>query len=49
MRTKKELDVDPKAIQKIEFVGKKLDANSNATDAGNGKSMSVLAALEIIK
>ena len=37
----KELDVDPKPIQQIEFVGqlkKKLDDNGNATDAGNDQS-----------
>ena len=39
----KELDADPKAIQKIEFVRqlKKLDANGNVTDAGADQSMFV--------
>ena len=39
----KELDADPKAIQKIEFVRqlKKLDANGNITDAGADQSMFV--------
>ena len=48
----KELDVDPKAIQQIEFVGqlKNLDADDNATDAGdNDQSMFVLTVLEKIK
>ena len=48
----KELDVDPKAIQQIEFVGqlKNLDADDNATDAGdNDQSMFVLTILEKIK
>ena len=47
----KELDADPKAIQQIEFVGqlKKLDAEDNATDAGdNDQSMFVLIILEKI-
>ena len=44
----KEVDADPKAIQKIEFVGqlKKLDGKHNATDAGNDQSMFVLTILE---
>ena len=48
----KELDVDPKAIQQIEFVGqlKNLDADDNATDAGdNDQSIFVLTVLEKIK
>ena len=47
----KQLDADPKAIQQIEFIGqlKKLDDNGNATDAGNDKSMIVVAILEKIK
>ena len=48
----KELDGDPKAIQQIELVGqlKKLNANDNATDAGNNyQSMFVLTILEKIK
>ena len=46
----KELDADPKAIQQIKFVGqlKKLDANVNATTAGNGRSMFVLTILDKI-
>ena len=38
---KKELDVDPTAIQQIESVGqlKKLHSNGNATHAGNDQSM----------
>ena len=37
----KELDVDSKAIQQIEFVGqlKKLGDDGNATDAGNDQSV----------
>ena len=45
----KVLDADPKAIQQIEFIGqiKKLDANDNATDAGNNDQfMFVLTILE---
>ena len=40
----KELDADFKAIQQIWLVGqlKKLDADDNATDAGNDQSMFVL-------
>ena len=47
----KELDVDPKEFQKIEFVGwlKKLDDNDNATDDRNDQSMFVLTILEKIK
>ena len=39
-----ELDVDPKAIQQIQFVRqlKKLDVNGNATDASNDQPMFVL-------
>ena len=45
----KELDVDRKSIQEIELVGqlKKLNANGNATDAGNNQSN--LTILEKIK
>ena len=47
----KELGADFKAIQQIESVGqlKKLDADDNATDAGNDQSMFVLTILEKIK
>ena len=47
----KELDVDQKTIQQIEFIAqlKKLDADDNATDAGNDQSMFVLTILEKIK
>ena len=47
----KELDADPKAIQKIQFVGqlRKLDNNDNTTDEGNDQSMLVLKTLEKIK
>ena len=47
----KELDVDPKESQQIEFVGrlKKLDDNDNATDDRNDQSMFVLTILEKIK
>ena len=47
----KELDADPKAIQQIEFVGqlKKLDANDNATDAGDDQFMFALRIFEKIK
>ena len=40
----KELDVDRKSIQQIEFVGqlKKLDDDGNDTDVGNDQSMFVL-------
>ena len=39
-----ELDVDPKAIQQIQFVRqlKNLDVNGNATDASNDQPMFVL-------
>ena len=52
LSTQKDLDVDPKAIQQIEFVGqiKKLDAEDNATDGGdNDQSMFVLTTLQKIK
>ena len=41
-------DVDPKAIQQIDFAGqlKKLDVNGNATDAGTDQPMLVLTNLE---
>ena len=45
----KELDVDPKAIQQIEFVGqfKELgDDDDKATDAGNDQSLFILTILE---
>ena len=47
----KELDVDPKESQQIEFAGrlKKLDDNDNATDDRNDQSMFVLTILEKIK
>ena len=48
LSTRKELDVDPKAIQQIEFVGqlKKVEDGDNATDAGyNGQYMIVLTIL----
>ena len=47
----KELDPDPKAIQKVEFVvqSKKLDDNDNATDDCNNQSMFFLKILEKIK
>lgn len=40
-----------KSIQQIEFIGQlqNLDANCNATDAGNDQSMFVLTILEKIK
>ena len=39
----KELDADPKAIQRTEFGGqlKKIDGNYNATDAGNNQSIMI--------
>ena len=39
----KELDADPKAIQRTEFGGqlKKIDGNYNATDAGNDQSIMI--------
>ena len=52
LSSQRELDADPKAIKQIEFVRqlKKLDANGNATDAGNNdESMFVLTILEKIK
>ena len=47
----KQLDVNPKAIQQIQFVGqlKKLDINSNVTDAGDAQSVSVLTILKKLK
>ena len=45
MSRRKELNADPKAIQRIEFVGqlkKKIDNNGNATDGGNDQFFSVL-------
>ena len=44
----KELDTDRKATQQIEFLGqlKNLDADDNATDAGNDQSMFILTILE---
>ena len=47
----KKLDADPKAIQKLEFVGQlqKLDDDGNARDAGNGQSIFLLTILEKIK
>ena len=44
MSRQKELDVDSKTTQQIEFVDqlKKLNVNGNATDAGNGNSIFVL-------
>ena len=48
MVRQKELDADPKAIQQIAFVGqlKELDANDNATYAGDNQSMFALTFLE---
>ena len=48
LRRQKELDVDPKVIQQIKFLGKlkKLDANCNATGASNDQNMFVLTILE---
>ena len=45
------VDADTKAIQHLEFVRqlKKLDANDNANDAGNDKSMFVLTILQKLK
>ena len=47
----KQLDVNPKAIQQIQFFGqlKKLDINSNVTDAGDAQSVSVLTILKKLK
>ena len=41
MSRQKKLDVDPKAIHQIEFVGrlKKLDNNGDARDADNNQSI----------
>ena len=51
LNRQKELDADTKSIHQIEFLGqlKKLDDDSNATDAGNDQSIFVLTILEKIK
>ena len=52
LSTQKDWDVDPKAVQQIEFVRqiKNLDAEDNATDGGDDdQSMFVLTTLKKIK